>query len=421
MSTKTPIDPATAKRLAIEIIIVFGIVSLAGDAVYEGARSVQGPYLATLGANAAIVGLIAGIGEFIGYALRLLSGVWSDRTKSYWFFTILGYALLISVPLLGLAGGWQLAAVFMLFERLGKALRAPAKSTILSTAAKHVGTGFGFGLHEAMDQIGAILGPLVFVGILTLAGLKGVQTADAYRQGYLWLLVPFALVILSVLYAFIRVPDPEKLEEIVVKKVEGDTLTGVYWLYIAFAAVAAFGFVNWAVLGFHFKKTGVISDPEIPLFYAIAMGVDAIVAIVIGLLYDRFKKKSDTHSGGLVTLVVIPLASALIPIFGFARSRGMAIASAVTWGVVMGAHETIMKSAIADITPLHKRGTGYGIFNTVYGLAMLASAALMGVLYETASVVPIIVVSLAAEAIALALFFVLRARAVKPSPEATGR
>lgn len=398
----------SARKLAIQIIVVFGIVSLFGDAIYEGARSVNGPYLKVLGSNAAMVGMIAGAAELFGYLVRLVSGIWADRSKAYWVFTILGYATLAAVPLLALSGVWQVAALFIVLERVGKAIRSPAKDTILSTATRQVGTGFGFGLHEAMDQAGAIIGPLIFTLVFALSGNAEL---GSYQAAYRWLWIPFALLMGSVLFAFLRVPDPEKLEPIAPKAPESDRLTKTFWLYVLFTFVATLGFAGWAILGYHFKATGVLSDAEIPLFYAIAMGVDGAAALLVGIAYDRLKRKRASQRGGLLLLGIIPLFSILIPILGFTASRPLAIASAVLWGVVMGTHETIMKSAIADITPMKKRGTGYGIFNTAYGLAVFAGSSIMGLLYDR-SLGWVIGLAVAVELAALAAFLFLRREAL---------
>jgi hypothetical protein len=410
---RKPQDPL--KRLAIQLIVVFGIISLFSDTIYEGARSVNGPYLKTLGANAALVGLVAGLAEMLGYLVRLLTGAWADRSKAYWAFTIAGYAALATVPLLALAGTWQFAALFIVLERVGKAIRSPAKDTILSTATKRVGTGFGFGLHEAMDQIGAILGPLVFTAVFAIgASRSGIADASVaeYQTAYSWLWLPFAAVMLIMAVAYFRVPSPEKLEPIVPGAREEDRLTKTFWLYVSFTFVATLGFASWALLGFHFKAKGILSDAEIPLFYAVAMGVDGLTALVIGVGYDRMKKRLDHEKGGLALLVVIPLFSIAIPLLGFSSSKPLAIAAAVVWGVVMGTHETIMKSAIADITPMKKRGTGYGIFNTAYGLAVFAGSAAMGLLYDR-SLPALVALAVAAELAALVVFFFLRHEALR--------
>jgi Major Facilitator Superfamily. len=399
-------DGKGARRLAIQLIVVFGIISLFSDTIYEGARSVNGPYLKTLGANAAMVGLIAGLAEMLGYVARLLTGSWADRSKAYWVFTIIGYATLATVPLLACTGIWQTAAMLIVLERLGKAIRSPAKDTILSTATRRVGTGFGFGLHEAMDQAGAILGPLVFTAVFAFSGGTSASIGE-YQTAYRWLWLPFAVLMVILIFAFFRVPDPEKLEPIVPKAREEDRLTKTFWLYVVFTFVTTLGFASWALLGYHFKAKGILSDAEIPLFYAIAMGVDGLIALIIGLGYDWMKKRKNNEKGGLLLLAVIPLFTIAVPLLGFSSSKPFAIAAAIAWGIVMGTHETIMKSAIADITPMKKRGTGYGIFNTAYGLAVFAGSSIMGILYDK-SITWTVSLAVAAELIALVIFIFLR-------------
>lgn len=394
------------KKAAFQLIIFFGLVSLFGDIVYEGARSVNGPYLKTLGANAAVVGLIVGIGEFMGYAIRLLSGYYADKTKAYWLFTFLGYGMLISVPLLCLTGIWQLVAVFIILERVGKALRSPAKDTIVSQATKQIGTGFGFGLQEAMDQVGAIIGPLIFTVIFVLTGNTQKTIAD-YQKGYGFLWIPFVLVMLCVVLAYIKVPNPEKLEISAGNVKEPDKLSKVFWLYTLFSFVGTLGFVNFVLMGYHFKAKNIIPDAQIPFFYAVAMAIDGAFALLIGKIYDVLKYKAKNSSAGLFALITIPVFSLPIPILAFSKSYKLAIISILIWGIVMGIHETIMKSAIADLTPLKKRGTGYGIFNTSYGLAMFFGSALMGFLYDR-SIMMLIISAVVLEIIAVPLFFIMK-------------
>jgi MFS family permease len=388
-----------ARKTALQLIVLFGVVSLCGDIVYEGARSVNGPFLKTLGANAAMVGLIVGIGEFFGYGIRLLSGYFADRTKAYWLFVFTGYALLMSVPLLALAGVWQIAAILMVLERFGKALRNPAKDTILSSAAKKVGTGWGFGLNEAMDQIGAVIGPLLFTVVLALNG--------NYKLGYSLLWIPFVLVLASVFFAYKRVPVPEKLERTAEPKkgAKDKKLPRVFWYYSLFSFFTVTGFVSFALLGYHFKNLGVLTDSQIPLLYAVGMGVDAIAALVFGRLYDRF---------GMKTLAAIPILTMPIPFLCFLHGSGVpvsmvfwaAVAGIVLWGIVMGIQETIMKAAVADLTQIQRRATGYGIFNTAYGLAWLAGGALMGYLYDR-NIGWVIAFAVAAEVLSLPLLYLV--------------
>ncbi|MEM0467465.1 MAG: MFS transporter [Candidatus Thermoplasmatota archaeon] len=375
-------DHSRIQRKAFKLIIVLGLVSLFGDMIYEGARSINGPYLGVLGASAAMVGLIVGVGEFLGYGIRLISGFFSDKTKAYWFFTIAGYGLLFTIPLLCLAEIWQLAALFIISERIGKALRNPSRDTILSQATKQIGTGFGFGLHEFIDQIGAIIGPLIFVVFFFSLGTNTAAISD-YQRSYSYLWVPFILMMIFVFIAYWLVKKPEELEQTDLTTIQQpDRLSRTFWLYVLFSFITTIGFINFALIGYHLKAQRLVSDAEIPLFYLIAMAVDAVIALLSGKLYDRCKTKQKNVQAGLQTLLLIPLLSLVIPFFAFSQNYLFILASVILWGVVMGSHETIMRSAIADITPLKKRGTGYGIFTTSYGLALFIGSVLVGVLYE---------------------------------------
>lgn len=389
----------------MDLIILFGIVALLGDAIYEGARSVNGPYLRVLGVDAAVVGLIAGAGEFLGYALRLLTGYFSDRTRSYWAFTIIGYGMLLTVPLLALSGAWQLAAFLIIMERVGKAVRTPAKDTILSQATKQVGTGWGFAIAEVLDQIGAVAGPLIFVAVFLLLGSSAGDLAG-YRLGYAVLIIPFLLLMVFVLYTYRKVKEPEKLEMAVMKGPKEDKLSRTFWLYSAFTFTATIGFVSFVMIGYHLKARSLVPDTWIPLFYAAAMLVDAGVALLVGKFYDGLKARHKSESGGLYMLILIPAITAPIPLLAFTSSIPMIVAAVVLWGAVMGTHETIMKAAIADITSLKKRGTGYGIFYTIYGMALFIGSAMAGFLYDLS--LPLLMgVVVAAEMLAVPLFFMM--------------
>jgi len=376
----------------VHFIILLGIVSLFGDVTYEGARSVIGPYLATLGASANIVGLISGIGEFSGYALRLVSGYLADRTKAYWFFTFVGYGLLVSIPLLAFTGYWQLAAVLIILERMGKAIRSPARDTMLSYATKEVGRGWGFAVHEALDQIGAIIGPIVFSLVLL--------SQSGYREGFTLLWIPALLSVGVLAIARKKVPSPQKLETPgkVSKQSDSDKLPRVFWLYTLFTLFTIAGFANFQLISYHLKVQAVVPDAHIPIIYAIAMGVDAVAALIAGKTYDRI---------GLVSLLAVPLLTLPIPFLAFSYDYKMVLTGMVLWGVVMGIQETIMRAAIADITPVERRGFAYGIFNTVYGASWFLGSASIGLLY-TLGVNYLILFVVVMELISIPLLFIVK-------------
>lgn len=390
MSTReNPRRDAGSKKTAFQFIALLGVVSLFGDITYEGARSITGPYLALLGAGAGVVGLVGGLGESIGYALRLASGYFADRTRAYWTLTFIGYGLMLSIPMLAFAGHWHAAALLIILERAGKAIRTPARDAILSHATKQVGRGFGFGIHEALDQVGAVLGPLIFTTVFFFKG--------SYREGFGILWIPGLLSLAFLVLARLKVSAPEKLEA-GEGRAAGGSLPRAFWLYTAFSFFSVAGFANFQLVSFHFKVQGLVPDIQIPLFYVIAMAVDALVAPVIGRIYDRV---------GLSCLMAIPLLSIPLPFFAFSHSYALAVVSVVLWGGVMGIHETIMRAAIADFSPVDRRGFAYGVFNTAYGVSWLVGGALMGLLYET-SLNYLIAFAVLAEAVSIAVLLRLR-------------
>jgi len=378
-------------KFAFQFIILLGLVSLCGDIVYEGARSVTGPFLAVLGASATVVGIIAGVGEFLGYVLRLASGYLADKTKLYWPLTFLGYAALLSIPLLALAGNWKMAAILLILERIGKAIRTPARDAILSHATAQVGRGFGFGLHEALDQIGAILGPLAISAMLFLT--------HNYRLGFSLLFIPALLALFFLMVAQKKYPTPVIFEDRTKEeKKRTGKLPAIFWIYVLFSFFSIVGFVNFQLISYHFEVQSIISTVQIPIFYAIAMGVDAMIALIIGKLYDHI---------GLSCLFAIPFLTVLLPFFAFSHTYSIVLFSIILWGAIMGIHETIMRAAVADLTPLSRRGTAYGIFNMIYGLAWFIGSSLIGLLYSVSLELIIVWVGVA-EAISVVFWWQLK-------------
>lgn len=391
---------------AVTIIILFGIISLFGDMVYEAARAANSQYFDLLGVSAAKVGLVFGIGEFLGYFLRLIAGLLSDRTGKHWLFIFIGYGMLVTVPLIGFTMKWNLIVVLVLMERIGKALRNPAKDTIISGVSESkVGLGFAFGIQEALDQIGAFLGPLIFTFVFYFSAKTGIAQ---YQEGYRMLLIPFFMLMLFIIFVYRKAKKEKLIPEVKAQEYHSEKLKPLFWIYTAFTFFCAFGFVNFSVIGYHLKAENLLSDGNITLLYSFAMGIDAMAALVTGKIYDRLKDKSKTRTGGLAVLLFIPLATILLPVLTLGRSVKLIVAGMVLFGIIMGMHETIMRSAIADITPFHKRGTGYGVFNAGYGIALLGGAALMGMFYDMKAIWMITAMTFLTEIIALILYIKMR-------------
>jgi MFS family permease len=355
-------------RKAMFLVMLLGVVSLCGDIVYEGARAVTGPFLYSLGATAAMVGVISGIGEFAGYGLRLLSGHLVDRTSRYWTMVFVGYGLIIAVPLLAWAGRWEIAAFLIILERIGKGVRTPAREVIISSAGKTIGTGWAFGVHEAMDQIGAFAGPLIFTAALTLDRAKGAMAG--YKAGFVVLSVPFLVMLGVLVFARSRFPEPHRLEADR-GRTDGD-VPRAFWLYLVFTCLTIGGFANFQLISFHFKARAMIGDAMIPIMYALAMGIDAVAALAVGRFYDR---------RGMGVLILLPLISTAAAPLVFGAHMGSAVPGILLWGIAIGIHETIMRAAIADMVPLARRGWAYGVFYMAFGLSWFAGSLVIGALY----------------------------------------
>jgi MFS family permease len=374
----------------MKFIICLGIVSLFADITYEGARSISGPFLMGLGATAAQVGFVAGFGEFLGYALRLFSGMLADRTRAYWTITIVGYAVnLFAVPLMAFAGNWPMAALLVAAERTAKGLRAPSRDVLLSEAAHRVGRGWGFGLHAAMDQTGAVLGPL-FVA-------WSVARANGYGPALLRLAIPAGCAIGALLIA--RMFDITGASAAPVKRNE-QALPRVFWIYVMAAGLLAAGYADFPIVAFHFQKTGLVKPAVIPLLYSVAMAANGITAPLFGKLYDRL---------GLVVLPAGILASMAALPLNFFGGIDSALLGVFCWGTGMGAMDAVLRSGISQIVSMDKRGRAFGLFNAVYGAMWLAGSSTMGLLYER-SIVALVILGVVAQVASAAIFFGLRER-----------
>lgn len=355
---------------------------------YEGARGIIGPYLALLGASAPLVGLISGLGEFIGYGLRLFSGFLVDKLKAYWAFIFFGYTInLLAVPALALVDRWDLAALLIILERAGKALRTPARDTLLSFAVSQLGRGKGFAIHEALDQIGAILGPIIVAYILAKKG--------NYKEAFLFLFIPALLALTTLVIAK---KFASKLPQLKISKenIKGEKFPKGFWLYIIGLSFIGAGFVDFPLIGYYFQSLQHLSKELIPFFYALAMGVDALSALIFGWLYDR--------KG-----FVVVLWASLIPIFGvplifLTQKLYFILVGIMFWGIGLGAQESIMRAVIAEILPREKRGSGFGLFYAFFGCFWFLGSFLLGIVYNL-SLYLLVICSVGLQVLSLPLFF----------------
>lgn len=374
-------------RVAIRFIILIGILSFFADFTYEGSRSIVGPYLASLQASGTVVGIVSGLGELLGYGLRLFSGRWADRTGRYWPITIFGYVVqMASVPALALTSSWRSAAALIILERIGKAIRNPPRDVMLSHAGKQAGGyGWAFGLHEALDQFGAMFGPLAVAAILARNG--------GYRKAFAVLLVPAIVNLILVLTARWLYPKPEDME-VAAATISGARLPRIFWVYLLGAALVAAGFADYSLIAYHFARAETVPSNWIAIFYAVAMGVSGTGSLVLGKLFDRF---------GFKVLVLLTPVSALFAPLVFLGGFWQALIGAAIWGLGMGVHESIIPAAVTPMVSSRRRASAFGIFTAGYGIFWFIGSAIIGVLYDV-SLVAVIGFCVATQLIAIPIF-----------------
>jgi len=402
-------NPGRASWTPWRAVVWFGVVSLLADMVYEGARSMYGPLLASLGASALLVGLVTGAGEAMALVLRLVFGPLADRSGRYWTLTIAGYGLTcVSVPLLAVSpfvgsAGLALAVVLILLERTGKAVRSPSKTTLLARVAAQVGRGRGFGVHKAMDQTGAFLGPLLVAGVVAVSG--------AIWAGMLVLAIPGIAAMAVLLWVRVMVPRVDLDEPVQPARPEerrgwfsdavGAHLPRTFFLYATAASLTTGGLVTFGVISYHLAVEDLVPVAVVPVIYAGAMLAEALAALVVGWLYDRVSTR---------VLYAVPVLVALVPPLALSGRLGVVLVGVAVWGFAFGLQDSSIKALVAELVEPARHATAYGVFAAVQGITAVAGGALVGWLYGT-SLTALVVVVAGIQVVALVLLVVTLRRA----------
>ena len=386
---------------ALTFVLMVGVMSFFADFTYEGSRSVIGPYLGTLGAGALAISVISGLGEFLGYGLRLFSGRAADRTGRYWPITISGYVVqMAAVPLLALAGNWEVAALLIITERVGKAARNPPRDAMLSHAAKEMGYGWGFGVHEALDQFGAMFGPLLVALILAVSN-------HDYQLALAALAAPAVVTVTLVLVARRFFPRPQDLSA-GPAEVSTSGLPRVFWVYLAAAALAGAGFADFSLISYHFAQAHTVSAPVVPVFYAVAMAVSGTGSLLFGRLYDR---------AGIGLLIPLTVGAAAYAPLVFLGGMWPALAGMALWGLGMGVQESIVPAAVAPMVAPDRRASAYGLFTGIYGTGWVLGSVAIGLLFYV-SLGAVTAFAVGCQAVALPFLIVARRRMSPDRPPA---
>lgn len=367
MSGDTPLSDQRhiSHKNALRFVVLIGVLSFFADFTYEGSRSIVGPYLALLGANAAAIAIVTGFGELVGYGMRLISGRMADATGRFWLITIFGYTVqMSSVPLLALARSWEMAALLVILERVGKAIRNPPRDVMLSHAGTQIGRGWAFGVHEGLDQLGALFGPLLVAIVLASHG--------KYQLAFATLLIPGMICLALLFVARCLYPKPQDME-VEVSVVDAHGIPKILWLYLGAAALVAAGFVDYPLIAFHLQHTSTVSRDFIPVFYAVAMGISGLGSLILGRLYDRV--------GFSILIPLTALTTFFAPLI-FWGNFWVSLIGAALWGLGMGVHESLIPAVVAEMAPAERRASAFGLFTTFYGVSWFLGSVAIGFLYQ---------------------------------------
>lgn len=372
-------------RDSLIFIILIGIVSLLSDMTHEGAKSIYGQFLNIVGASPKVISFVGGLGEFLGSALIFVTSIIASKTKKYWTMTIIGYTInLFCIPMLALTteNGWIYAISLILLERVGKAIRKPAKNTLVSFCSKNLGEGKSFALLECLDQIGAFIGPLVLTLVLYLKGTTNLF--DSYKFCFLILIIPAILTLCILLFARVKYPTPETFED---DKEEDKSnklvISKSFKYYLVAISLVAFSFIDFPLITYHVASLNIINEKNLPMLYSLAMLVDSISALIFGFLFDKI---------GFKTLVLSTLLSMTFPLFIFNFNNSVLIIIGIClWGVGMGAQESILKSSVAKLSTKETRSKCFGLFEGIFGLSWFIGSFVLGLIYE-ASIIAFIII-----------------------------
>ena len=397
-------SPDGKKRsMAFTLVLLFGLVSLFVDVANEGARSIIGPYLGILGASAAVVGIVAGLGELIGYSLRIVFGKLADATGNYWAPIFVGYVInLIAVPALALAGDWQAAAALIMLERIGRAMRCPARDAMLSYSGKKAGRGWAFGVQDALSSVGGMLGPAVVVIVMVLGG--------GYRIGFEMLVIPLLIAMVVLAHAYRVESVPRKREPARKKAGRGEKFPRIFWIYMGAGVLIAAGYSDFPLISLHVGAYTSVPEGWIPILYAVAMATNAITALLFGRLYDHI---------GMGPLVMI---SAIVPAFVpmvFSGDLELILLGMMLYGVGFGAQDSMMRAAVADMAPPGREGYAFGLYNAAFGVSWFMGSVTTGLLYGV-SVMAMIALSVGLQLMAIPLFMKVRRGRQEPRPGGAG-
>jgi MFS family permease len=393
--------------MAFRFVLLMGVVDLFGDTTYSGGASMNGLFLASVGAGAAVISIAGGLSEFLNYLTRGVSGYFADRLRRRWPLVFVGYSVnLLAVPALAFAGHWQVAAGLIVVQGIGRGVRKPLVQAMLSYTTSRYGKGWVYGVNTALDHTGRTLGPLIVAGVLLLTG--------AFRTAYALLVIPAVLALITLTVVRIQFPAPASFEQQQAsapapsgqhqQTVGAEGFSRSYWLYLAAGACFAAGLMNFELISFHLSRSDATRD-SVPLFLALATGVGALASLGLGRLYDRI---------GLPVVLMAVVATAAFSPFVFLLPVHLAIIGMALWGIGQATQDSLLTALVASVLPQRRRNLAFGLYYAGYGVGWLVGAVAAGLLYEH-SRIALVALAAGTQILSLPIFLAARRRADRRS------
>jgi len=346
-------------------ILFTGLTSFLTDTSVKMIYSVMPMFLMSIGASKASLGLIEGVAESTASLIKGLSGFWSDKIGKNKPFMLIGYALsAVILPLYAFVVSPVHVLILRFAERFGKGIRTAPRDSLIAGSVTNNETGRSFGLQKAMDNSGAIAGPLLAFALLSLF-------PGNYRLIFILAGIPAMLGIFVIIFG-IREIRKSKAE--LFQKFRLRDFSRRYYLFLAIIFIFTLGNSTDALLLVKANEAG-IKVAFIPLVYLITNTVAVIAAIPLGTLSDRVGKEKVLVAGFLIYAVVYFL-------FSSADDRGVLIMLFAMYGLYSAATDGVQKAFVSDMVDRNKRGTGLGIYNALIGITLLPASVVAGILYD---------------------------------------
>ena len=380
-------------------VLALGLVSFFTDASTEMCLSMLPVFfIYELGGGKALLGLMEGVAEGMSHILRVSSGILSDRFRRRKPLILAGYTISnLLKPWLSVARTWADAIAIRVGDRVGKGVRTAPRDALLSESVSGEVVGKAFGMHRTLDQAGAIVGPALAFLLLPFFGTRGI---------FLFSIVPgvLALVVLALFVS--EVGQPTRRSESMLRDVRL-VLRGDFVKLLAIMALFSVGAFNFS---FILVRAGELGVPEtfIPLIYVAINVVHTAVAMPAGFLSDRIGREATL----LIGYLAFSASAALLMALGYGAPNALTIAA--VYGMYAGIVDTAQRAVLPKYSPPGLRGTAYGVYFLVVGLALLAANSVFGALWQTFGMRAASLYSLATSAAASAALAVFVASRAKP-------